>query len=111
DVRHLPARGVRPGQRAVRRDPGAAGAGAVLVRRLTPVLAGPAAAGAGVDAPEDAALAVVGRAGPGVAAQVVHVPDRLAAARVGRVRPGARVEVLERGAAHAGDPRLRGRVV
>src|SRR3981081_2831634 len=83
---------------------------ALLVRRHAPELTGPAAGGSGVRAPEEAALAVVGRAGPGVTAQVVRVPHGLAGPRVARVRVGARVEVLERGAAHAGHPGLGRRV-
>src|SRR6185312_7496961 len=116
DVRHLTAGRADLGQRALGRAVAVGGAGvddpaALLVRGHTPVLAGPAAGGPGHCAPGEAVMVIVGRAGRGVAAQVVRVPHGLADPRVTRVRVGARVEVLERGAAHAGHPRLRGRVV
>jgi hypothetical protein len=79
--------------------------------RQAPPLAGPAAARAGSGAPEEAGLAVQGRAGRGVAAQVAGVPAALDAARVTRVRVAARVVALQRRAADAGHPGLAGRVL
>ena len=50
------------------------------------------AAGAGLGAPEEAALVVVGRARRSVAAQVVGVPDGLDPGRDDRVLAGAGIE-------------------
>src|ERR1700722_8302858 len=117
DVWLLAAGGARLGQRASGLAVGdglarvglglAVHARAALVERTAPELAGSAAAGAGLGAPEVAALPVVVGRGRLVAAEVVDVPDGLGAlGRGARVGLGTGVVALERGAADAGHPRL-----